>query len=228
MTEAEWLECEDPIAMMGFFGGLVCIRKLRLFSCACCRRLWPLLDNRSRVGVEASERFADGTIQLNTLQAASVGAERAWNDSSAEAQKIFDERGFGDSRANAAIHAADAAYRVMWAEYGGFPFEDAVGVVAYVVWRVLEGTALQLDTQSDDACDHDLWEQRIAAEKKQLVRVLRDIFGNPFRLTFFPSWRTDTALSLARQMYEWRDFGEMPILADGPFAPGSTGSVIVA
>ncbi|MBN9117896.1 MAG: hypothetical protein J0I06_01800 [Planctomycetes bacterium] len=44
---------------------------------------------------------------------------------------------------------------------------------------------------------------------------MRDIFGNPFRpLTFSPSWRTGTALSLARQMYESRDFSAMPILAD--------------
>jgi len=44
---------------------------------------------------------------------------------------------------------------------------------------------------------------------------LRDIFGNPFRpVTFAPEWRTDTALSLARQMYESRDFSLMPILAD--------------
>jgi hypothetical protein len=45
--------------------------------------------------------------------------------------------------------------------------------------------------------------------------LLRDIFGNPFRrVAFSPSWRTDTALTLARQMYESRDFGAMPILAD--------------
>ncbi|MCI0703990.1 MAG: hypothetical protein L0241_23270 [Planctomycetia bacterium] len=45
--------------------------------------------------------------------------------------------------------------------------------------------------------------------------LLRDIFGNPFRTaTFSPEWRTDTALSLARQMYESREFSAMPILAD--------------
>ena len=43
---------------------------------------------------------------------------------------------------------------------------------------------------------------------------LCDIFGNPFRPVTFPAWRTDTVLSLARQMYESRDFYPMPILAD--------------
>jgi hypothetical protein len=45
--------------------------------------------------------------------------------------------------------------------------------------------------------------------------LLRDVFGNPFRkVKFEKKWRTDTALTLARQMYESRDFGAMPILAD--------------
>jgi hypothetical protein len=49
----------------------------------------------------------------------------------------------------------------------------------------------------------------------EAVLLLRDLFGNPFRrFAFNPEWRTDTALALARQMYEGRDFGAMPILAD--------------
>ena len=47
------------------------------------------------------------------------------------------------------------------------------------------------------------------------MAVFRDVFGNPFRPVAFPkSWRTSTAVSLARQMYEWREFSAMPILAD--------------
>ena len=46
-------------------------------------------------------------------------------------------------------------------------------------------------------------------------RIIREVFGNLFRpVTFSPDWRTDTALSLARQMYESREFSAMPILAD--------------
>ena len=45
--------------------------------------------------------------------------------------------------------------------------------------------------------------------------LFRDIFGNPFRpVAFSPEWRTDTAVALARQMYDARDFSAMPILAD--------------
>jgi hypothetical protein len=55
----------------------------------------------------------------------------------------------------------------------------------------------------------------VARVQQRLANLLRDIFGNPFRpVTFSPSWRTDTAVSLARQMYDARDFSAMPILAD--------------
>jgi hypothetical protein len=47
------------------------------------------------------------------------------------------------------------------------------------------------------------------------LSMTHDIFGNPFRtVSFDPAWRTSTAVALAKQMYESRDFGAMPILAD--------------
>ena len=56
------------------------------------------------------------------------------------------------------------------------------------------------------------------AVETDLVRCgnhFRDIFRNPFRpITLTPEWRTDTALSLAKGMYDSRDFSAMPILAD--------------
>lgn len=47
------------------------------------------------------------------------------------------------------------------------------------------------------------------------VALLRDIMGNPFRkVGFSKEWRTDTAVALAKQMYDSREFSAMPILAD--------------
>src|SRR5262245_55071939 len=43
--------------------------------------------------------------------------------------------------------------------------------------------------------------------------LIRDNFGNPFQPVAFSSeWRSDTAVSLAKQMYEAREFSAMPIL----------------
>ena len=45
--------------------------------------------------------------------------------------------------------------------------------------------------------------------------LLRDLFNNPFRpVAFDPNWRTSDVVSIARAMYESRDFSPMPILAD--------------
>ena len=52
-------------------------------------------------------------------------------------------------------------------------------------------------------------------ERRRQCDLIRDIFGNPFRpVAFAPEWRTDTAVSLARGMYEPREFSALPILAD--------------
>jgi hypothetical protein len=45
--------------------------------------------------------------------------------------------------------------------------------------------------------------------------LLREIFGNPFcPVAFDKRWRTDTAIAVAKTMYETREFGAAPILAD--------------
>jgi hypothetical protein len=65
--------------------------------------------------------------------------------------------------------------------------------------------AAHLASQSDD----------IPAEWQHQSALVRDIFSNPFHsVAFRPAWRTDTAVALTRRMYELRDFGAMPILAD--------------
>jgi hypothetical protein len=52
-------------------------------------------------------------------------------------------------------------------------------------------------------------------ERPKQAELLRDIFRYPFRrVGYSRAWHTDTVLSLARRMYESRDFSAMPILAD--------------
>ncbi len=44
---------------------------------------------------------------------------------------------------------------------------------------------------------------------------VREMFGNPFRpVAFDPAWRSETAVGIARGIYDDRAFERMPILAD--------------
>lgn len=55
----------------------------------------------------------------------------------------------------------------------------------------------------------------IPAEWHAQSNLIRDIFGNPFRpVSFASEWQTGTVVALAQTMYDEREFGNMPILAD--------------
>src|SRR4051794_21834083 len=73
MTEEEWLCCSDTMTMLEFLRGKTSERKMRLFACACCQFLSPLMtDERSRRAVECGERYADGLaspLELEVLRA---------------------------------------------------------------------------------------------------------------------------------------------------------------
>jgi len=76
VTEQEWLACSDPEPMLKYLKGRASQRKLRLFSCACVRRIWHLLtDVHGRQAVEIAEEYADGILTYAELK-------RAWNDTS--------------------------------------------------------------------------------------------------------------------------------------------------
>jgi hypothetical protein len=61
VTEQEWGHCPDPTPLLEFLRGKVSDRKLRLFGCACCRRIWHLIVHPvSRAAVGVAERFAEG------------------------------------------------------------------------------------------------------------------------------------------------------------------------
>jgi hypothetical protein len=87
MTEAEWLGATEPLSMLQFLAsrrGTPDDRKLRLFACACVRRLLPLLsDRRCRAALETSEAFAEGRSIRRNLEAVHRAAQQvasaAWS-----------------------------------------------------------------------------------------------------------------------------------------------------
>jgi hypothetical protein len=92
MTEAEWVTCNDPLAMVEFRRGSRASedavtwwnsnvqlgevgsgsdRKFRLFACACCRRIWSHIPTQSNLdAVAAVEDWLDGRRTGPDLQAA--------------------------------------------------------------------------------------------------------------------------------------------------------------
>ena len=54
-------------------------RKSQLFACACARRVWHfLVDQRSRLAVEAAERYLDGATPREEAEAAAEEASDVW------------------------------------------------------------------------------------------------------------------------------------------------------
>ena len=75
---------------------------LRLFACACCREIWPLLtDERSRAAVEIAEQYADGVAGDAILRTARDGA---WHRQ---------PRATGAARAGRALRSDGRAWRYL-------------------------------------------------------------------------------------------------------------------
>ena len=75
MTEAEWMASTDPLPMLEFVRGKASDWKLRLFACACCRRLSIYFKKEATSQlVEVSEQYADGMTTAEVLDDAFVAA----------------------------------------------------------------------------------------------------------------------------------------------------------
>jgi hypothetical protein len=187
MTESEWLACEDPKVMLTRPGRKLSGRKVRLFSCACCHRVWNVVrDERLKRALDNLERYADDSrLDGRRIEAGKLAA--------AFRQQHYDEVG-KEEEISIAVELWSAAEKTIWRVAAA----SGQGAAAAFAWA--------------DVSEFDTRQRR---ERKNQALLLRDIFGNPFRpITFSPSWRTHAAVTLARTVYESRDFGPVPILAD--------------
>jgi hypothetical protein len=198
MTEAEWLACDDPRRMLETLRGKTSARRLWLFAATCWRQGWRFLDDEASCrGVQALESLANnGAIDDQDL---------VWSEEDSFHISLKDIP-YGIAISVNPEHAVGAAVAsveaVATAEAGevGDPFLS--------LWAQMVGDDVAA-TQAPEAA-HGL-----SAALRHYPPLVLEFFGNPFRpIVFSPEWRTDTALALARQMYESRDFGAMPILAD--------------
>jgi hypothetical protein len=206
VTEAEWLACTDPKPMLEFLRGKASERKLRLFAAACCRRVWEKVPRYDQHAVETAEHFADGNAAEQELVDLQRLMDREYERHQGERER------FGDGWASA-YHAL------------GFPAWEAANsafrTAAIAVWIDLPGYQ-SLDYRQEWPPIY--WEVR-ASEYAQQAGLLRDLFGNPFRLvTLSPAiltWNDSTVIRLAQAAYDERhlpagtlDSGRLAVLAD--------------
>jgi hypothetical protein len=219
MTEAEWNACTDPQPMVeilgcdsrwrteqvrlhaipgGLFVEEACDRKLRLFACACCWRIWSFMtDQRSCNAVQRTEQFVDGLIGTAEFIAAAAAAAAANMDA-------WDYRSL-DSPCYLAAEAARLASNHR----------------TQSIWRsLITGCAAAKNGNSVDAM------AREHATQASLLRCIFGPL--PFRpVAPDPSWLTATVTSLAAAIYDDRSFDRLPILADALEDAGCTDADIL-
>jgi hypothetical protein len=220
MTEHEWLTCTDPKAMLEFLRAKASERKLRLFACACCRRIWHLLtDARSRVAIEVAEQWADGWADRQGLLEAS---DSAWAAAKAMITSYQTASGFDpstDPEQMYGIHddclAAPAACAAAYASMSDLSW---VASAAHYACHATVQAASPVGT-AESAGSIAIREEGERAERTAQAALLRDVFGLlPFRLvTVAPAWAAwndATVVTLAQGIYDDRAFDRLAILGD--------------
>jgi hypothetical protein len=166
-------------------------------------------DVISRSAVEMAERYAHGTASREELLAAYELVRHVQSDTDAES-----------SAKNAAREVAA---------------EDA----EVAVWCVLEHAMHCVQRSAANAASEGysdtwqrVWEEAGQAEADAQAVLLHDIFGNPFHPfsldTTWPSWHDGLLASMARQIYDSRDFSDLSVMADALEEAGCANPDIVS
>jgi hypothetical protein len=106
------------------------------------------------------------------------------------------------------------------------PAVEATGFAATAVAAELMGG---LPPQRNDAARFALYQGSIREEERCHCRILRCVFGNPFRpLAINASLLSETVVRLAATIYEQRAFERMAVLADALEECGVTNEALLA
>jgi hypothetical protein len=172
-------------------------RLLRLYACACCRRIFDRLAPDCRRAVEIAERFADDLAELADLD---------------DARRLVEQL-------EAPAAARVAAGRFLAGQSNGYRHYQFTERVHQVASRKLKLADVR-------AVAKDLWPWRgdsldNAEADAAHTDIYCDVFGGPdWPWAFDAAWRTAPVLSLARSVYERREFARMPELGDALAAAG--------
>jgi hypothetical protein len=233
MTEAEWLACANPQKMLEHLRDRLSGRKLRLFAVACCRAIWPLIrGGQRRTAVEVAEQYADGEVTADqlteTARAAEPDVRRLTND-----YRGAYSGSSGRPRDDDAICAAYAAY-------ASTTLVTTADALLYVTNRADHAAAAASAHSASKlvARRHHwrVWRELYHEARAFQSRLLREMYGNPFRpVSFRAACRTPTLVQLARAACDERimpsghlDPGLLAILADALEEAGCADQAILS
>ncbi len=211
MNEAEWLACAEPHPMLEFLGNRASARKLRLFACACCRRVGQLLgDGRARDALVTAERVADGLAGDSERSAARKAAQQAAQSRAVTNRPTVPK---WERRVASAVYYALAN-----------PWETGYAVPRLAVEALF--------WQAGGSSSPD-WGAVVAAERQAQADLMRDLFGPlPFRpVPVSPAWLAwegGTVARLAGAAYDGRAFDRLPMLADALEEAGCADETILS
>jgi hypothetical protein len=217
MIQAAWRDWTDPNQILNFIHrsawasrlfvllgsrkAAVRQRKYRLCICACCRTKQAHL---SESAVEVAERYADGLATKRELRAA---------------RNRLTAAAYG-------LTGTESWWQTIQQELSASTWEIAT-------WLLTAASAHELAITDEilRGAVEMLWNPNPPHGPDVRCTLVRDLFGNPFhRSPLAPSWLTwhdGLIVSMARQIYESRNFTDMPILADALEEAGCTNAGIL-
>ena len=196
MTGEAWEQkSTDSIPMLLYLRDKTSERKVLLFNCACCRRIWAKLDSEDQVAIEHAEAHPDDPAALQELQLR-LEPER----SAALAMVGLMDRTahpVSDSLAQLLTNRTNLRMRLLgglgWG-IGSLAHHSALAASGEPVWKGSAAQALELRAQAE---------------------LVREVFGNPFRpISLDLHWLTSNVVDLARTIYGEQACARLPILAD--------------
>jgi hypothetical protein len=235
VTEAEWSACNDPDTMLEVVSDTASDRRFRLFVCACCRRLLPLLRGIHKEGyapcvkaIEEGEQLADKPL-----------GRKEWEKFHATDYLMI---AWGMKNEGCRL-AVEAAMRACYLRLVGDtrPMRFGRRLIGH---PASEGAEFARLAASIFAADRDNGTKQAAtaakgkatrAEKLAQTALLRDLFSNPRRpsrqktaLRRWRVWNDGCVPKLAQGVYEERAFDRLPILADALEDAGCSDEEILA
>lgn len=225
MTEAEWLNGGDPLAMSGVVWSETRTRldrRLARFGVAICERVRPLIRHPAVSALldracRAADGGADPTLRMDGLN---LGGRLEGGPRNGRTGAEWQVRRTQTESAEAlASVAVPLTINGCFSPYGSWTGLDmGLPVLAMAAVRKrLPGVRVSIDDVfiPDRLPADPAWRRAYQAERDVQAALLRDITGNPFRpVAADPTWRTSTAVALAAAIHDGRAFDRMPVLAD--------------